>query len=533
MVVIDKFRTASANVSGLALAVAASTMLPAFANAQEVTLSSEDNSVSVTGELVSFDGQNFIIRTAMGDLELAAEVARCSGESCPDRGTPPAEFSLFGPKELVSNLSANFIDLYAQKNEANIDKQAISSNESNIIAQSLDDENVLQARLTAADSTASLNALLEGQADFALSTRSVQAREARRFSAAGLGDITDPTQEHILALDGIVIVTSPDNPVNAITQENVARVFAGLITNWRELGGNDAPINVYIRDQNTGTSTVFDQLVMRPAGLEIRKDGLRASTDTSIVESVVVDPNGIGFTSFAGSDEAKSLTIEGVCGLQTPATAFSIQTEEYPLTRLLYAYTLPEDDLTSGNRDFLEFIKSNAAQPAVISAGLIDQEITNKSIDNQGLRLASAIVANSDIARFPELSAMVTELLTAERLSTTFRFETASSRLDPRANQDIDRLADFLRQQSGSKEVILVGFTDSVGDAEQNKLLSKGRAQQVLATLLQRYPDLENNVTFNVSGYGEASPLGCNETSVGRRINRRVEVWMRDSVARN
>ena len=81
------------------------------------------------------------------------------------------------------------------------------------------------------------------------------------------------------------------------------------------------------------------------------------------------------------------------------------------------------------------------------------------------------------------------------------------------------------------KEILLIGFTDSVGRADLNTRLSQLRASQVREALVAALPDgLGETIPLNVQGYGEMSPLGCNETLGGRRINRRVEGWIRDIV---
>ena len=85
--------------------------------------------------------------------------------------------------------------------------------------------------------------------------------------------------------------------------------------------------------------------------------------------------------------------------------------------------------------------------------------------------------------------------------------------------------------ENENKEILLVGFTDSVGRADLNEVLSKARAGQVRSAIRRGAPrGTFDEVAMTAIGYGEMSPLGCNEAAVGRRINRRVEVWTRDIV---
>lgn len=127
---------------------------------------------------------------------------------------------------------------------------------------------------------------------------------------------------------------------------------------------------------------------------------------------------------------------------------------------------------------------------------------------------------------------MTGELIDAERLSTTLRFETSSSRLDVRAETDVIRLLDQLAiKDFSAREIMIVGFTDSVGSAGVNANLGKKRADQVLARVRELAPEgLLDNLTFTTVGRGEVSPIACNDTTHGRFLNRRVEIWIRNKV---
>ncbi|MEM7614597.1 MAG: OmpA family protein, partial [Pseudomonadota bacterium] len=114
----------------------------------------------------------------------------------------------------------------------------------------------------------------------------------------------------------------------------------------------------------------------------------------------------------------------------------------------------------------------------------------------------------------------------------TLRFDEGSTRLDARAEKDVQRLAEMIHDgRFENKEVLLVGFTDSAGPAAVNASLSQSRAEQVADTLIDQLPvDLAERDMIRALGYGEMSPLACNDTATDRQINRRVEVWTRDLV---
>ncbi len=500
---------------------------------EQVVLRSLDGSISITGDLVKFEDGIYSINSAVGTMGIAAALVECEGPGCPAPEELVSEFKISGASSLGERLLPELLFGYGDTLDADLVQRASASGESNYEIQSLEGTMIASVDINASNSSDGFADLLGARTTLALSSRPARNREVRAFSEAGLGELRDRGQEHIVALDGLLIVTSQDNPVRAITEQNAALAFAGRINNWSQLGGPNAPINLYVRGSDSGTREVFDNLLMRPAALQVGGRVNVLESDDAVSDAVANDPNGLGFTSFASLQNAKALAIEGVCGLQTPPSAFAIKTEEYPLTRLLYVYS-SDRAMPYHARGLLNYATSEEAQDLVSEAGFVNQSISQASIGSQGLRLASAVVANQDFSTFPQLQEMVNVLIASDRLSTTFRFETGSSDLDARAQADIVRLADLLAGDAfRNKEVVFVGFTDSVGDEELNRQLSEQRAGQVLSALLAQDPTLSTKLRTRAIGYGEISPLGCNETNTGRRINRRVEVWVRDVVVRN
>ncbi|MGE4612416.1 MAG: OmpA family protein [Paracoccaceae bacterium] len=127
-----------------------------------------------------------------------------------------------------------------------------------------------------------------------------------------------------------------------------------------------------------------------------------------------------------------------------------------------------------------------------------------------------------------DLRTMATLLIGAERVSTTFRFVKNSSTLDARAQRDVARLLEWLAGRNMvDKEILLVGFADSVGKFCVNIVLAEQRAQQVLEkmTAIASAGVLEG-LQIKTVGLGEVSPLACSNAPNGRFINRRFEVWI-------
>lgn len=498
---------------------------------QNIILTSLDQTIRIEGSLVDFDGTNYTINTSLGTLVVASAQLTCEGDACPYIKPPTSEFTVAGASAMGELLLPSLMQAYSGALDAAFTVNS-EDDEPTLVMTDIENDDIARVRVVSSTSSAGLVDLLQGDASIALSTRPVRRREVDTFRASDLGEIVDPSQEVVVALDGLLVVTSPINPVRAISEPNAALVFAGRVQNWSQLGGSDAPINLYVRGSDSGTSEVFNNIIMRPQGLEILASAQVLESDEAVSNAVAEDPNGIGFTSFVSRANAKPLAIEGVCGLQTPPSEFTIKTEEYPLTRRLYMYRTAAD-APLHVQEFMDFAISSDAQAAVASAGFVNQDVTQASVNSQGLRFASAIVANRSATDLPQLRQMVQDMLSSDRMSTTFRFNTGSSQLDNRALADVKRLAEIFTQPSFANKIVqLVGFTDSIGNPVLNRQLSQQRAQQVQDALLAAEPGLAGRVTIQALGYGEISPLGCNETLAGRNINRRVEVWVREDTAR-
>lgn len=499
--------------------------------AQTVTLSSFDGSITLRGDLVEFDGQSYRIATALGEISVDAFQVTCEGEACPSR-VLSSEFVIAGSDTIGAELMPSLVEAYAFALDADIgDSMTNAEGSTNMIMQDLEGREMADITVTSIGSSAGFAALIEKQAKIAMSSRPVRQQELDVFLQRGLGTLNSSAQEHIIGLDGLISIVSRSNPVQAISIENIAAIFSGQITNWLAVGGPDAPINIYVRDRQSGTRQVFEQLVLTPFGVSFAPNAQVMASNSAVSDAVASDPFGIGFTGYNDERNARAIGIQEVCGIITQPSPFAIKAEEYPLARRLFLYTTNEV-LPPHAENLIEFIGSDEAQDVISASGYIDQAISSTRVDTQGLRLANALFSAEDTTQLLELRELAASIVNADRLSATFRFQPGSSLLDVRAQRDAVRLAEYLsRGGFENKEILVLGFTDSIGRPDLNRALSFRRAQQVLdAVQAAASPGALANVQFNVLGYGELSPLGCNETFTGRQINRRVEIWVRERV---
>ncbi|HEU0221643.1 MAG TPA: phosphate ABC transporter substrate-binding/OmpA family protein [Paracoccaceae bacterium] len=513
-------------------ALAASVVLRALPVAAEtVTLKSFDNTIALRGELLSFDGEAYHLNTAIGELKIDALQVTCEGPGCPPEDLLRSVFRISGSSTIGAGLMPALIEAYGYSLDADILREATGGEETRFILKGAEERPLAEVTLAAPGSNRAFEELLSRASAIGMASRRIRDREAAAMRTAGLGDLESDANEHIVALDGIAAIVSRENPLPALSVADLAAIFGGRITNWSQIGGRDAPINVYVSNPQQGTRDAFDALVMRPYNVEMAATAREFASHDDVADAVAKDPDGIGFVGLAFVRNARSVPIRLECGLIAIPEPFAIKTEEYPLARRLYLYTT-DQPMPPHARRLIDFALSEPAQDVITDAGFVDQRISTLGLDRQGLRLAATLLQEQAEVSVNEVRDMLAVLVNAERLSTTLRFEPGVSALDARARGDIRRLADQIAAgRFAGREVLVIGFTDAVGRADLNRALSIRRAEQVREALVAALPPgAPDNAALTVLGFGEMSPVGCNETFDGRRTNRRVEVWVRDRV---
>ena len=129
-----------------------------------------------------------------------------------------------------------------------------------------------------------------------------------------------------------------------------------------------------------------------------------------------------------------------------------------------------------------------------------------------------------------ELQRLVRVLTPRTRLSTSFRFEVGSTRLDAQSRSNLMSLGQAIRDgRYDGQSLMLVGFSDGRGAPGPNRDLSSARAESVKRELIAALGALPEGVTVETEAFGEALPMGCDDTEWGRQMNRRVELWVDQS----
>jgi phosphate transport system substrate-binding protein len=338
-----------------------------------------------------------------------------------------------------------------------------------------------------------------------------------------------PETEHVVGLDGIIVIVSPANPVAKLSLQQLQGVFSGAVSDWSQVGGKPGKINVYARDAKSGTFDTFKTLVLDPGKQKLVGSAQRLESSNELSDLVANDSSGIGFVGFAYLRNAKAISLVNECGMSFMPSTFDVKTEEYPLSRRLFLYSgkLPAHSYAA---ELLDFAISVEAQAIIRDSGFIDQELEGRS-DRQVGRMSDADSVLKQRADLGELAvALARDLQETSRVSTTMRFRSNSVALDNKALRDVDSLAQFLRfirESRSARKLVLVGFTDSVGAIEKNLVLSLERANAVRQALLRKLRNPQYARLIETRGYGPAIAVACNENEAGQDKNRRVEVWVR------
>ncbi|AYC32947.1 hypothetical protein D3880_11420 [Pseudomonas cavernae] len=381
-------------------------------------------------------------------------------------------------------------------------QQGSAENEQRVVGRSADGREV-RIEVAAHGSGTGFVALKDGSADLAASSRPIKASEVQQLAA--LGDLKSRAAEQIIALDGLAIILHPSNPLSTLNTEQLARIFAGEVRTWEEIGGRGGEIHVYARDDNSGTYDTFKELVLAAHGKVLAANAKRFESSEQLSDLVSQDVHGIGFIGLPYIRQAKAVAIADGESQPLPPSTSQIATEDYPLSRRLFFYVLP-GQANPWAQALVQFAHSPRGQAIVEQNGFIAQTV-------------QAIQVTPNPAMPDDYRTLASQ---ARRLSVNFRFQEGSATLDNKAQRDLERVLDYLQSHDKlNQQVVLVGFGDPKLDPARAALLSKLRAMAVRRELAR------HGVAFReITGLGDRLPVAANDVEDGRLKNRRVEVWV-------
>lgn len=420
---------------------------------------------------------------------------------------PKVILSLHGSNTIGQNLAPELASQFLNILGADSHVKVKGSKENEMVIQAylpkLDQ--VVGIEIKAHGSSTAFEGFEKEESDIGMSSRPVKEEEKLRLMVK-FGDLSLPKNEHVVGLDGLAIITHPENPVKALDVETIAHIFSGKITNWSQLNGPNKPIKLYSRDDKSGTYDTFKSLVLKPYGSKLSSASKRFESNTKLSEQVSKDTAAIGFTGLAYVGNNHIVSISASRGSQPfKPNAFIVNTEDYPLARRLFLYNSTKHNKNPYVDQFIEFSLSKAGQDIVEAEAFIPQKIF--AIEPQ--------ISN----HAPEKYQVLTNDLS--RLSLNFRFKPESSQLDTKAQRDLDRLADYLMNNTFSK-IVIVGFSDNIGEEQDNEIRSLRRASMIAYALRERGVRADT-----IEGLGTSMPIALDTTKQGREKNSRTEIWVK------
>lgn len=198
-----------------------------------------------------------------------------------------------------------------------------------------------------------IKAVSEGRCDIGLSSRDLKPEEAESGLTAT-----------VLAYDGIAIIVNPENTVADLTSETLAKIYTGEITNWSEVGENDAEIVLIGREAGSGTRDGFESITGTEDICKYRQE-LTSTGD--VITTVSQNPGAVGYASLASvKDTVKVVSIDGVIPSEE-----TIKDGSYVVQRPFVLVTKAEEALSEGAQKFFDYITSDAAVEIISGAGVV------------------------------------------------------------------------------------------------------------------------------------------------------------------
>ena len=198
-----------------------------------------------------------------------------------------------------------------------------------------------------------IQAVSEGRCDIGVSSRALKDEE----KASGLKETT-------LALDGIAIIVNPENPISDLDVETIAKIYTGEITNWKDVGGNDAEIVLIGREAGSGTRDGFESITDTKDACQYRQE-LTSTGD--VIATVAQNPNAIGYASLSAvKDTVKALAVGGVAPSED-----TVKDGSYVVQRPFVLVTKDGEALSEAAQAFYDYALDPAQAELIGKAGAV------------------------------------------------------------------------------------------------------------------------------------------------------------------
>jgi len=267
------------------------------------------------------------LRNALALILLGAAMAGCSQK-------PPEKVVILGSNTIGEELAPRLVAEYKKQHPA------------------------LAFEMEFKGTTYGLGGLMVNRCDIAAASREATTNEVELAKAQGV-----EFNDHVIGAYDVAVIVNAGNPVGNLSKDQVRDLFIGAAQNWKDVGGPDAPVGLYIRHPVSGTYLGFRELAMenKPYALNVKT----FTNYTEIVQAVAQDPNGIGYSTIplARQPGVKPVSIDGVA-----PSVEAVNKGLYPYARVLRLYT-DKANATPAATEFIQFVESERGQAIVNQLG--------------------------------------------------------------------------------------------------------------------------------------------------------------------
>lgn len=220
-----------------------------------------------------------------------------------------------------------------------------------------------KVQVTGGGSGTGFAALQNRQTDIANASRKIKLKEVEQC----VRSFGKRPREYAVALDGLSVYVNSRNKLEALSLEEIRDIFTGKTTNWKDVGGPDAPIILYSRENSSGTYEFFKEQVL--LGRDFSPKAQTLAGTAQVLQQVAADPNAIGYGGAAYGQGAKHIKVSvDKGGPAIDPSEESVVARKYPIWRFLYVYLNPELEKAE-IKDYLDWIRSDEGQKVVKDVG--------------------------------------------------------------------------------------------------------------------------------------------------------------------
>ncbi|MEL6640460.1 MAG: substrate-binding domain-containing protein [Pseudomonadota bacterium] len=495
--------------------------IPAFSHADDIELRSPDGFISIEGEILSINENGMItVATSVGDVTVPAVEVACFGAACPDEGVARGVVEESVTVAAADSENVTFMRNFLLTTTASSSRRAQTTDGSVALQGSGDDQ------LTR----------VSFQTDPSAEDPAVTITNITPISAQvpDLGPVTSwasgtqlPSQ--LLAAKALSVVASPEAGVTNLTIDDLARIYAGELTNWSELGGADFAITPIQVASSERLHQDVQDLVLTPSGKELSSNVFMVADIGAIFNVMISIPGAISVVPTEVSGLGNVIGVTDSCGVASRATPFSVSAGIYPLTLSTVA-VYEQDVQTTLTQVALDKAALSAYGDPVVEAGFAAPGLYALDKASTTARLTTLMEAEFDGPNRLAALNLMQRLFDAKQLSATFTDGPQSQTEGAWSRAHFVRLADAIRAGDyDGHDVMFVGFAEETADPAEAIALSERAATNILAAFDAFAPDVTSrpDITFTASGHGAVSKVRCFHNGVDAARGTSIEVWVR------